>query len=304
MSWLRERGDTVVVVSHDDRCRVDRVIHLRGGHIAAEPQGPCGAADSAQTGRPTLCGLGTALRFLSASERRPGPWIRRIIMTLAGLLLPWQLSRGALHPRAMAVAMWCGLAALGLQVSASEDGLRRLNALVQTGLDDVLRARGITPRSLVLGCLLPPVVLGALWALSVPLLVAALAGAHWTPSLASLGLAAAALVAVAGVAMCTFALAILLRNSSPLPWLLHVATLAFGPVTVARATLPDPLRLLGEHLPAGMLAPALRQMAGLPSATPALPWLGALAWLGAGLLTLEVALRQFERQGSLGLRSL
>lgn len=302
--WLRERGDTVIVVAHDDRCRVDRVIQLRAGRIAAESETPPGHAPQRPSRAQALGGLGTALRFLSATERRPGPWIRRIIMTLAGLLLPWQLSRGAVHPRAMVVAMWCGLAALGLQVSASEDGLRRLNAVVLTGLDDVLRARGVTPRALVLACLAPPLLFGALWALAVPLLVVALADARWTPSVASLDLAAAALVGIGGVALSTFALAILLRNSSPLPWLLHVATLALGPVTVARSALPDLLRTVGEHLPAAMLAPALRQMADLPSPPPALPWIGALVWLGAGVLTLEVALRQFECQGSLGLRSL
>ena len=190
------------------------------------------------------------------------------------------------------------------QVAAGEDGLRRLTALLATGLDDVLRARGVGLASLTLACLGPPLAFGAIWALCVPWLVTALLGTQPTLSLSALALCAAAFLAIAGVALLTFSLAILLRNSSPLPWLLHLATLALGPVAVARTQLPTSLRVLGEHLPASLLAPALRQLSGLPTPVPQAPWLAALVWLAAGLLGARAALRQLARQGSLGLRTL
>jgi len=303
MLWLRQRGDTVVLVAHDGRATVDRTILLRAGQtetatVASQPE-------PEPTPPHTMWrGLRMALRFVAATERRPGPWIRRILVTLAGLILPWQLSQDAKHPQEMAATMWCGLAALGLQVAAGEDGLRRLSALIATGLDDVLRARGVGLGSLTLACVAPPLCLSALWALCVPYVVTTLLSTQTTLSLPALALCAAAFVAISGVSLLTFSLAILLRNSSPLPWLLHLATLAVGPVAPSHTHLPAFLRILGEHLPAALLAPALRNMAGLAAPMPHTPWLTALAWLVAGLLFARAALLKLAHQGSLGLRTL
>ena len=296
LEFLRERRDMVLLVSHDARVapHVDRQLELADGLLESADVAPPPVKMPTMPQTWQLHRL--TLNLLNDLAQGPMAHLRRLLVVILALLVPWQLADG--QPE-RAAGLWCGLLALGLQTGPVATGEQRFFAGVHAGVDDVLRARGLQPRAYVALSLLPALGTSLLW--SLPLLLALLT--VQLPTLQGLLPLLSGLLAIVGLLLASWSLSILVRNAMPLMWLVHALTLAAGPVAVAKTPWPPLVQLVGEHMPAALLATGLRLSFHLPAVMPHLPVLAALLWLGLGLLLGRVALNRYTRDGSLGLRT-
>lgn len=307
LALLRRRGDTVVAAAHDGRmtAAADGLVEFDAGRTQAAPQ-PGPEALPVQKGtvpaghRPLLATLWRLHALVAGATHAPSVFVQRLAVLAAAGLAAWQLAAQTEVPEHAAGLLWCGIAGLAVQVVATTEICRRFQALVRTGLDDVLRARGVPLQQLVVACLAPALVPTAVAAVGVVALAAGVAGTaiafEATPA------ALAALVAAGGAALLAWAGMVLLRGSSPIALLLHATAAATGAVSATHAAGPDWLHAVGGATPAVLFTEALRGLTGLvPPADAA--WGVALAWLGLGGLAAVLAGRRLRRQGSLALRS-